>query len=511
MNKKQQGKLHWSLTIRFAAGIVLAAASAGLLTLAMPPFGVWPLAILGIIPMIFAQYRLFPDKLSALSPAIAIGGLVALYIMPAFLGLPGAPWYMRGLPLVFAGIIFLTDQGTATFHKRTHFRWYVISGAVGWVGIELIRSFIPVLGTWGFLGYAYFKQPWLIQPVSIFGIYGLDLVSLFLGLGLGLGVLAWFDQRWSFDQENVFVSTQQAKKTLIWSSSLFTGWVFLSLILFIPSTRTTSFIRVAAIQPGFKMLWTDAELKSNTLTKVRFDKIYNQMFEILLTQTREAAKKSPDLVVWPEGALKFDPQTLLPQTFQTLAAETSADLVIPYFVGTRNEVTVINPEGGFLGVYGKDHPVIFVNEASSTGGTYPVYETGFGTLGTIICYDLDFTDTARKIARNGAQVIAVPSGDFPGITDKHYAHVVFRAVENRVAMIKTDRSYDSAIIDPYGRIVEKIVSNEPIKTTLIADVPVVKTRPLQTILGDWIGWITLAGLAFFTVFEIMEKKKGSGV
>ena len=53
----------------------------------------------------------------------------------------------------------------------------------------------------------------------------------------------------------------------------------------------------------------------------------------------------------------------------------------------------------------------------------------------------------------GAHLIAVPSNDWSAITYKHYPHVVFRAVENRVAMIKADGSYDSAIIDPYGRIV----------------------------------------------------------
>jgi apolipoprotein N-acyltransferase len=42
----------------------------------------------------------------------------------------------------------------------------------------------------------------------------------------------------------------------------------------------------------------------------------------------------------------------------------------------------------------------------------------------------------------GAQLIGVPSKDWGEITDKHDTHVVFRAVENRVAMVKADGGYD---------------------------------------------------------------------
>ena len=131
---------------------------------------------------------------------------------------------------------------------------------------------------------------------------------------------------------------------------------------------------------------------------------------------------------------------------------------------------MLSPDGRCLGVYGKNHPVIFVNERSRTRATYPTYSTDLGEIGTIICYDLDFTDTARKVARNGAKLIAVPSGDWPGIADKHYAHLVFRAAENRVAMVKTDRSYDSAIIDPRGRIVDSEVSTAGEQATLSAPI-----------------------------------------
>jgi apolipoprotein N-acyltransferase len=37
---------------------------------------------------------------------------------------------------------------------------------------------------------------------------------------------------------------------------------------------------------------------------------------------------------------------------------------------------------------------------------------GIEMIRIFICCDLDFTDTARKLARQGAQLIAVPSNDW---------------------------------------------------------------------------------------------------
>lgn len=502
-------EVHLSLIIRLLAGIVLSGLSAVLLTLAMPPYGLWPLALIGLLPMIIAQYRILPPRLSSLATAISISGLVALYIMDAFLQLPNAPWYMKGLPLLFGVFIFLTDLGTQAFHERTQYRWFVLSGALGWVGVEMIRSLIPVLGTWGFLAYAYFKSPWLIQPVSIFGIFGMGLINLLLSFALGHYLLAWFDKKWRLDTNIQPVDLQKSQKWLLGTGTAFIIWTVLSVILLaIPGERT---IRVAAVQPNFKSLWTAEEVATNTFSKTRYQEVYSQVFERFAVQTQEAADEGAEIIVWSEGALNVNPQQVRTKTLRTMAATTNAYLVIPYGVGLRNEVTILSPEGEFLGIYGKNHPVIFVNEHSTTQGTYPTYTTALGEIGTIICYDLDFTDTARKIARNGARLIAVPSGDWPGIAEKHYAHLVFRAVENRVAMIKADHSYDSAIIDPYGRIINSSISKSGSQSTVVADVTITQLMAPQRYLGDWIGWLSLAGMIFFaglnTYTAAQQKKK----
>lgn len=231
----------------------------------------------------------------------------------------------------------------------------------------------------------------------------------------------------------------------------------------------------------------------------------DQLFDL----NREAAAAGAELIVWPEAFLPFDPQVQGTAEFAGLARELGAYLVIGYAVredeGLRNEVTVVSPEGEFLGVYGKDHPVTIAGETSLTRGTYPTYQTGIGQLGTIICYDLDFTDTARKVTRNGAQIIAVPSADWPEIAHKHYTHIIFRAVENRVSMVKADVGYDSVVVDPYGRILARSVTTEAVQKVVYAQVPLGSGRAPAVRLGDWMGWVAVITALSFILWDLVNR------
>ena len=150
---------------------------------------------------------------------------------------------------------------------------------------------------------------------------------------------------------------------------------------------------------------------------------------------------------------------------------------------------------------------MWLGETSLTGGTYPTHDTALGTLGTIICYDLNFTDTARKMAANGAQVIAVPSNDWPALATRQYSNLALRAVENRVTLIKADTQYDSAIIDPAGRIVSSAVSTQPLQTILMATVPIGKADAPLIRLGDWVGWLCIAGILAFMVLNFIITRR----
>ena len=477
---------------RIVLGLTLAALSAAMFTLAFPPYDLWPLVFVGLVPMVVAQHRVLPRRLSGLATGVGISGFFWGYFGDMF---AGSVWYMRWLPLFIGVVAALVGGRDRAFHERTAYRWFVLQGAVVWVGIEMIRGFVPVMGTWGFAAYALYEQSWLIQPVSVFGVYGLSLLILLTNYGLALGALALFDRRWRLDADVRAVRPRWANRWLIAMGIVLAVWVGSSLTLMQYGIRNTQHVRVAAIQSAF-------EIKS--------DEGLQKMYDL----TRQAAAQGAQLVVWNEGALPFDPQVEHTAELRALAIETGAHLVIGYAVktdqGLRNEATILTPAGEFLGVYGKDHPVAWGGETSLTRGTYLAYDTSLGCLGTIICYDSDFTDTARKVARNGAQIIAVPSFDWPEIAAKHYSHVVFRAVENRVAIVKADVAFDSAIVDPYGRILARAVTPEGEQAVLVADVPLGSADAPVIRLGDWVGWLCVVGMVILAALDVVTARRVAG-
>jgi apolipoprotein N-acyltransferase len=486
--------------LRTLLAVLLSALSGLLLFLAFPPYDLWLLAWVAFIPLIIAQYRIIPRRISALAPAVTVGGWLGGYLYPIF---AGTGIYMEWLPLIIFGINLVTEGGTRAFHERTKYRWLVMQQTAGWVGVELIRSFIPIAGTWGFLAYTQYRQIWLIQPVGIFTIFGLSALIMLVNYSIGALILRWIDSFWP--QEEIPALDQGLVKRYLFAAGGCLGiWIVISLVTL--GSPTGPEVKVAAIQPE----------ASSLLTFNKGDDIgYQRLLSRMREQSLDAGEQGAELIVWPEGSLLFDPRVDDQLDLRGLTAETGSHLAVGYIVVTdpvhdifRNEATVLNPQGDFLGVYGKDHPVTFGGETSPTRGTYPVYDTPFGKLATIICYDLDFLDTARKMARQGAQIIAVPSNDWGAIAEKHYTHVVFRAVENRVAIIKADGSFDSAIIDPSGRIKALAVSPQGEEATLVAEVAIGTGQPtLAARLGDWMGWLGLAGMVGFMVVNGITKRQ----
>jgi len=475
---------------RIVLGIALSVLSGLMLTISFAPYNVWPLVFIAFLPLIIAQYRVMPGKHSSLASATMIGTWLFLYFGPSFF--QGS--FMLFLPVAGFLLNWLTEKGLRKFHEDTNYRWFIINGAVTWVGFEIIRTFIPGIATWGFVNYTLWSQAWLIQPVSIFGIYGLSMLIMFINYGIGQFSLGQFDRFFQLD-DVPSIPRDSTYRKLVWIGAAALFWVGLSLIIYISRPDNPETIRVAAVQPG--------------ITEVSFqnpDMNHNERFDIIVEQTSEAASRGAEIIVWSELFLPFDPKEEFTTQLKSLAAETDAYLILPYGVfeeeGLRNESIILAPNGEFSDLYAKAHPVLFAGEPYGLNvGTFPVFETPIGTLAMMICYDLNYTDIARKIAKKGAQIIAAPASDWSGIAEKQNIHLVFRAIETRTAIINAEKAFDSAIVDPYGHILEETISTHPEKALLVTDLPISSTNTLYQILGDWIGWLALAGMLFFTLFS----------
>lgn len=450
---------------RVVVGLALALVTPILIALANPPFGVWPLVFVAFVPMVVAQHRILPPRWSSFAIGVGIGGAFAVHLSPGLADGDVAIVYQL-MPLYLASIAAGVAWRSRWFQERTGYRWLAVSFPVAFTAIEFLRSSGTETfgGTWGFQAYALWKHPVLLQPISVFGITGLHLLIFVINWTVAAAVLR----------------TRAWRRNVAIVATVTVAWVAAGALMMDSAPAT---VRVAAVQDG---LVNDA---SNADARL----------ERYFAQTRDAAASGARIIVWNEVGLRFDPAREHTTELRALAAETNAYLVLGYHLDEpggkqRNATTLLAPDGRFLGVYGKDHPGTFAGDVNDFQGTFPVYDTEVGKIATIICYDLDYTDTARIMTRGGARFIATPSSDVSAIARTHYTHLVFRAIENRVSMVKADSRFDSAIIDPWGRILASTVDpHGRTQATLVADVPLGSGTSPWVSFGNWLGWLTVLG------------------
>ncbi len=481
--------------LRFILGIFLSALSGFMLLLAFPPYGIWPLTWIGFVPYLYAQYRLMPFKWTSLAVAIAnlcwLGPFLARLYGPE----PGFFFTYLGVWIAIFNLLASKDRN---FHEITHYRWLVISGVFGFVGFEMVRAtFIPMVATSAFVGYTQAKQVWLIQPVSIFSVYGLDLLIMLVNYSLALAVIAWRDH---IQPPGSFapVALLMARKWLVIAAAVLAVWIGLSLVMKnnLPDSPE---VRVAVLRPDLPL--PAFQDKANS-AQIRFD--------IFAEQAHQAAALGAKVLYTPEMMFNFDPQVEYTDQFRKVARETGAYIFITYTVVKegepwRNEAILLSPQGEFSDIYGKNHA--FGEPYSAIRGIFPVYNTPAGRLATLICHDANYTDVARKLAANGAQISAAPIREFGGFGDQYWTNVLFRAVENRMAFVVSGVANISAIINPDGSLVALDRDPNGSRSVLVGDVKLGVGNSPYTRLGDIFGWLSLAGFVFFMAFQAIIEKR----
>ncbi|MBN1310127.1 MAG: hypothetical protein JXB30_01830 [Anaerolineae bacterium] len=477
-------------------GIALSVLSGVMLLLAFPPYGIWPLAWIAFAPFLFAQYRLLPLKRSSWAPAIAMLLWLGPFMARLF-GTENGPVFTL-LGVIIAVICFFANK-ERKFIETTGYRWFILYGIINWVGFEMIRAtVIPLVATSAFIGYTQATQPWLIQPVSIFSVYGLNLVMMLVNYALAQGAMALFDRKWQ-PADVVPVDGRATRNWLIAAGAVLAVWIGISLVILSGAPQDASMVRVAALQPGY----TKPAFQDDTNTsQIRFDAFAGDV--------REAAAQGAQIVYTPEMIFNFDPQVEMTGELRALAKETDTYIYIDYTVAEegepwRNEAVLLSPSGEFSAVYGKNK--IPPGEPSTpTGENFVVTETPLGRLAAMICHDANYTDIARKLTQNGAQIVSAGLNEFGGFGEQYWTNVTFRAVENRTAMVVTSRETGSAIIDPYGR--QTALDIEQGKhVVLVGDTMLGPDHAPYTSLGDVLGWASLAGYIFFVVFQIWKERQ----
>lgn len=120
-----------------------------------------------------------------------------------------------------------------------------------------------------------------------------------------------------------------------------------------------------------------------------------------------------------------------------------------------NTAILIDPDGDIIGKYSKTHFAQGYEKNPDfyrAGDGYPVFDTPFGKVGILICYDRQLPEPARIMAVKGAQVLFVPS--YGSYTDDRGWNTVLmrtRAYENSYPVIFC-HPYQSLLITEKGEI-----------------------------------------------------------
>jgi apolipoprotein N-acyltransferase len=243
----------------------------------------------------------------------------------------------------------------------------------------------------------------------------------------------------------------------------------------------------------------------------------SEVLQRYVALTRSAAPLPP-LLIWPENAIAIFPAdnaALLAPLRDLVRGAPTALLTGAPRAGDRlgtaaifNSLYLLTADSE-RSVYDKRRLLPFVERYAlrAADGPYlagaeaaPV-AIGAARVGPLICYEIIYAELARELVASGANLLVNVSNDSwfdAGAGPAQHAELArFRAIENRVSLLRVTNSGVSGAFDPAGREIARLPSGVAVAQAV--DVPLVAGGSLYTRYGDWFAWlciaIVLAGLA----------------
>lgn len=205
---------------------------------------------------------------------------------------------------------------------------------------------------------------------------------------------------------------------------------------------------------------------------------------------KAAATEKPDVIVLPETwNTGFFPKENLQALCDSDGAKTreimgalARELKVNIVAGSVSNLKNDNPyntslifdrSGKLIAEYDKVHLFTYMGEHDfySWGDHLSVFELDSVKCGVIICYDIRFPELTRSLTLKGIEVLFAPA-QWPDVRINHLNTLSeARAIENQMYLAlcnscgkagETQYGGNSAMIDPWGRVLAKAAEGEEI-------------------------------------------------
>ncbi len=495
-----------------------------LIALSLPPLGLYPLAWVGLVPLIARWSTRDPGvdyarELYALlvTTSCCVGFWLLFNPDPAMAAMGGVSLFLVPIPLTLAFVLAGVVKAKAGR----------IAGLVALVlnilATEYLTLVFNVSIPWLVLGHTQVEGVEFIQMADIGGVLLLSAWVLLLNVTAFLALPRPGRVGETYGERGA-------------SIALFTAFVALPVaygsIRTAQSDVPAGYTRVGIVQPGVPPGEWDVQ---DAVTKIDY---LAHLSDELLERWRPTALDSAEaasplfarrgdrevgLLIWPQTSLPFmGTEAGERQLYDRLDRWTSrrgVALLTGASTGTEgvdreqrppsadelaNSAVLFRP-GRPLVRYDQMRRVRFADVKAATGSQRVVLDAGGARIGTAVGFESLFGDHMRKFTADGANLLVVLSrNDIWGRTAGLYQHLQFtrlRAIESRRAVVLSTVSGVSALIQPSGSI-EQIAGwmdqdVEPI------EVPTFRGETFYVRHGDWLGQLALVLALVFNASIIL--------
>ncbi|MYK18072.1 apolipoprotein N-acyltransferase [Candidatus Poribacteria bacterium] len=516
---------------------MLAALSAILLFLSFPNANLFPFAWVALVPFFIA----FRDTANGKS-AFWIGYLTGFLFFGGLLTAIALLYPYANIFATMVGYLLLVGYTALYFAVfpvlmrivpwRSGLLFPVAAAAI-WTALEWVRSWLMTGFPWGSIGYSQWNNPLGIQIASLVGVHGISFVIVFFNAGIA--TMLCNRHRWRQEIPALVLPLILTLLCFGYGAFQLRDASSIDRDSDITASETSQTLNIALIPGNISQLekWDIRQ--------------FPQILQRYINLTHIAGQENPDLIVWPETAIRSEALTGEWPTYYRRFLLMLRDIATPILIGTASEgdethetigkfyrratekekdaniynrVLSIAPDGKITGGYAKMHLVPFGEYVPLTDllpdfipnfiqfkpfahgksvNLLPVFNVKNNTgdekieIGASICFESVFPDEFRRPVQKGAQVMGIFTNDawFKGTAfpELHLSMTPFRAVENRITVFRCANGGFTCVVDRFGRITTPSITPGTTQQVVMASVPLLSSSAhkytLYTHYGDW--------------------------